>query len=504
MKAPRTECDCCGRSIAKAKRILNGDAYCDACYSREFYVVPCVDCGANARVLGRIGYGRCRTCVRKTRHCVRCSGFVLHAALIVNDGAVCRRCRRFFEPYPKQPPKVMGNRTCAGCHKYRPVAFRDERERPFCEACREPAHIKEAREKNRLYWAERIRTAARVSSQGLEGAEWQVIFRDMILTYGESGNVVPLLKRVPTYLKFVQELEQLASNPIHLRASAVLEKMTARELRKHERVVTFLHSRGVDVPTRAAADAASDQRRVQEALAEVDGSRHRQSIEKFSISQSQPEPDGRRRTPATIRLNVRAAVELVTFLGERAITIRGIEQFLASSPGHRSALYAFVTFLRAEHPTLKIPPKANKLVIKTPATVAPLILDRFKSAEDFSDARAGFMGVLMAFVGTPLSALCVLPFSSLATPRQDQYVLTLGKQAVTLPSSVVDAIERYLDLRSAFLNGTLSPYLFPGRPGYQPITAAAIGVRLRSWGIKPGDAALSARRAVVAAVEERS
>lgn len=501
MKLPRTECDGCGRSMAKAKRVYKGEGFCGACYARDFYVVPCVDCGANARVFGKVGYGRCRKCEQQTRRCVRCDRLAPRVALTVAAGVVCTRCRRHFEPFPKPQPKVMGNRTCAGCHKYRPVAFRDENERPFCEACRNPAHIEKAREKDRLYWTERVRKAAEISSHGLEGCEWQVLFRDMVIAYGETKSIPVLLRRIPGYLGFVQQLESLARTPGELRAVAMLEQMTAADLRRHERVLTYLHGRGFEVPTRAAAEDASNRRRIRDALAELSGNRHRGSVASFAAAQAQPSENRPNKGWPTIRLNVRAAVELSKFLAERVFSTRGIEQFLEATPGHRACLYAFVTFLRPTHPEIRILPRSVPDPVKVPPPITAGVLDRFVKASDFPDARAGFLGVLVAFIGMPLKVLCVLPFAALAAPTDDQYLMTLEGRTVALPTTISRAVGRYAELRAAYLGGAESPHLFPGRPGHQPVTTVSITIRLRAWGIKPGAVALSARRAIVTAAE---
>lgn len=153
-------CCCeCGKPLARATRVEDGNAYCRTCYSRVFKRVQCFTCGQPTRARQGCREPVCSTCQRKDRCCSRCGKSVVKASRIIAGKAICAACSPYFtEPKActncQQPSRRLSrapeqgfdepvcnrcrNRdqeTCSVCRRYRKVARRDTMQRPLCREC---------------------------------------------------------------------------------------------------------------------------------------------------------------------------------------------------------------------------------------------------------------------------------------------------------------------------------------------------------------------------------
>ena len=157
----RRFCDECGRTIAKAHRVYQGNDFCSTCYPRVFIQAACSECGGSVRHHKLATEPPvCRNCLRIDRVCIRCEKPVPRAAMINAGKAVCASCAPFFRmPRPCVTCGKLSSRlsampsfgihekicescrakvthkTCSVCRKYRPVAGYRHGAAAYCKAC---------------------------------------------------------------------------------------------------------------------------------------------------------------------------------------------------------------------------------------------------------------------------------------------------------------------------------------------------------------------------------
>jgi hypothetical protein len=150
-------CGLCGRAMLKAKRVVEGVAYCSKCVVKK----PCPTCGEGSMVPRTLKSLPCRKCSIAGRACDRCGNPLPLASRIVGDKAYCYPCTRHLdEPKPcelcgtpsrflsrdykhgisaKACPKcrnsVSGNVTCSRCGKFRPFGGVDSDGKKLCSKC---------------------------------------------------------------------------------------------------------------------------------------------------------------------------------------------------------------------------------------------------------------------------------------------------------------------------------------------------------------------------------
>lgn len=503
MKASSHECGRCGKSIPKAKRIFLGIVYCSSCYVREFSVVACRTCGQPARVHKSVGYGLCRTCECNARLCIRCDGPVPRAALRTPEGAVCKKCRRYFEPAPKKYPRADGYETCSTCRRYRKVAKYDEKNRPVCVQCdADPQHAERSQEEQHAYWFARLVRQTHSLKEALESTEWQDLFVQFVQSIEERMDPGPLVMKLPRFIEAFSLVEGLCPTPTQISPEILLEKLSTGELRRMELVTTFLHNSGFKVPTRERAERASEQRRIRQSIAEVNDSIYSMSVKAFVTAQMASIDGESASKLRSIRLNVRAAVELLKFAGDKRLDSVLIAQFLKQSPGHRACLFAYVGYLRAEYPALQMPKKPSRAEVPSEGgaisrTAATTFLTE---STTYIDLRASFAGWLVAIFGIPLTTAVRLTRSSLTISKLGEIAITLSGRVIQLPETVRPAVWMYIELRDDLAQDR-SMWLFPGRPLHHPMTAGGLRVRLVKHNILPAIAGRAARAKIIEAAK---
>lgn len=94
-------CDACGKSITKAHRVHNGEAYCDICYPVWFKKKPCTRCGEIHRAYITDPKPVCSDCIRK-EPCIRCGKDAFINGSTTHYGRVCQSCKLNYFSEEKQ------------------------------------------------------------------------------------------------------------------------------------------------------------------------------------------------------------------------------------------------------------------------------------------------------------------------------------------------------------------------------------------------------------------
>lgn len=503
MKSPRNECGFCGRGMLKAKRVYGGIGFCDACYKTQFVVVACRLCVAPARINKNESDGLCRRCHIETRRCIGCTGPVVKAALVTAEGPVCPNCRRNYPPHPKPPKKPTDHQTCSGCRRHRQVFSLTENGRPLCKKCQDPVNIELAAAEWESYWVARVLRSSNLLKEGLENVAWQRLFLRFTQRQLERKDPGSLALKLPRFLVSFQKLEQIFSDPAEMSCERLLSAFSTAQLRQQELVIEFLHSTGFSTPTREQLGDHSDLMRIEKSFEEIQASPNQHVVAGFWNEQRADRGVTGSRSIRSIRLNMRAAVELVKFAGTRSLSNQVLAGFLNALPGHRACLFAFVTHLKRIDPALKMPKvssvkKRKKLEASQVQLADPL--GAFVVAQDLPQLRYGLAAVLLSVFGMPITEICRLPRTAIEISDQGSVDILLHERRIHFPSELFEPTLRYL----AHLDSDTSSrsvHLFPGRPRHQPISAEMLRVGLKKLGVPASRAGISARASISKAVE---
>lgn len=154
------KCDACGKSIIKAHRVHNGEAYCDICYPVWFKKKACTRCGKIHRAYRTDSKPVCSECTRK-EPCIRCGKDAFNNGSTTKYGRVCQSCKLNHFSEEKQcfecgkvKKRVLSystvghshpicfacyqnhfNEVCPCCHKHRKLVEKENGK--MCKKCHE-------------------------------------------------------------------------------------------------------------------------------------------------------------------------------------------------------------------------------------------------------------------------------------------------------------------------------------------------------------------------------
>lgn len=488
-RGQRTECHGCGRRIAKAHRVFRGIACCSTCYAREFKPRPCRNCGVSVRLHRSQETGLCRTCERAERRCMRCERPVPRAALLIEGRVVCPSCRRYFPPF-LEDRRPVDHETCSVCRKHRRVARRDDQGRPLCSRCAERDRREEVRAQDESYWREGVLNRHLALEPSLSTA-WA---RDLL-----SGFIEYQLGRTPSkrlalaladHVQRIQILERRFGSLGEINAEQLLARYTPDEMRRSQSLLAYLHSAGVETPSRDQREDLAEERRIAALLEKVRFSPHAPLVRRFQAALGQPNTRGHVPQKRSRRSSFCAACGWVTLVGDDVLSQKSLEQYLRQTPGQRAALSAFIGFLRrAEGMDLSLPAKPTRKARRASQQDGDEALARCLSVlgdegSDFADRRAALAGVLMGLLGLSLRTVVRYSRQGVVGANDDQLKLTmLGPDIdeVTLDPRVATIVERYLSVRDQLV-GLSDGFLLPGRPIHQHVSESTVATRLQVLG----------------------
>lgn len=487
-------CGSCGRGMEKAKRIFEGVAFCSSCYLRHFERRPCERCGQPARLHKSQEIGRCGKCERETRRCLRCDELTPRAALIFEGEAVCKKCRRYYPPFPPKAQKDSSQRNCQVCRKPRNVAGRDPDGRPLCAKCFSIDRREEVAEEDRRYWVTSLARRQVVGRQSLI-TQWCRALFDTFVEF-RLTNTPPksLSLKLANYIQFFQGLETRFHSRKTLFNANLLDHYTPDELRRSEPIITFFAEIGVDAPTRAHTRAAAERRRIHDILAEHAGGSFYAILKAYSEDMANPTPPRQTIALTTQRTNLRAAAGLVAATGGKRITQSTVTRFLVSSPGQRASLSRFIGFLNDGAYDLSLPSVKSRNPRPTRATDSSLevCLHALENEASLSRRRALLCAIFSGLLGLPLAKVVAFERDRLSSNHANAVTLYLDGAWVSLPDRLHGPLSRHLNDRDVEMESRQG-WLFPGRPDSQPITSETVNYHLKKFGVTASQLAIEGR-----------
>ena len=529
----------------KAHAHWDGVAYCGTCYKREFVAVPCRDCGKTVRAPKGVSEGQCRQCRTKGRHCVRCGKLTPQAGLIVEAGAVCPSCARYFK-LPEACPicgqlslhlardfkagfnepvcprcRRKGYITCPDCGKHRRPAgvsasgqvlcrrCLDADGRPFiCPQCGQPGRRHSARRCETCYWRD-TGTARTADAKALLRRPWvKEAFADFMAELVDRVGPQRAALRLHRYFLFFAKIDVSFETPGAMTADRIAALIGADGLRRYAVPYGFFTRRGTAPP--AGDDALQDAHeaeRQQRLLTRISGhwyedvvARYQRHLDAIGQRYTRRGWHGKRRRflPQTITGNLRAAVCFFDELGTQGvqaphqITQLHLDRFIQAHPGYRDSIRSLISYLNRREKLFR--PLRIATVIRNLPPDLFLGQDRYRELlrmwldADDGSLKQSVICLLLLLYAQPIKRVVRLRISDLLHDQAGTYRIRFGKVEIALHPAVGALLTRYLASRTAL--GTMddpwaNPYLFTGRGGGH-LTEAAVTQHLRRYDVTAG------------------
>lgn len=544
-RSPSTLCDCCGRAMDKAHARWEGRAYCGTCYKREFVAVPCQDCGRTIRVLKGVSEGQCPQCRTRGRRCVRCGKPTPRADLIIDDGAVCPSCVRYFKP-PQACPvcgqlslflardfkagftepvcpscRRKGYITCPGCGKHRRPAgvstsgqvlcrrCIDADGQPFvCPQCGQPGRRHSARRCEVCYWRDTGASRTTDAVALLRGSWTKEAFADFMAELADRVGPQRAALRLHRYFLFFAKLDVSFESPAAMTAGRIAALIGAEGLRRYAVPYGFLSHRGSVPP---AADGtlqeAHEADRQQRLLVRISGqwyedvlTRYRHHLDAIGQRYARRGWHGERRRflPQTVTRNLRAAARFLAEVGAwgvqtpQQITQLHLDRFIQTHPGYRDSVRSLVRYLNRKEKLFR-PLKIATVTRNLPPGLF-LGQDRYHEllriwlGADDRAVKQSLICLLLLLYAQSIRRVIRLRVSDLLRDQTGTYRVRFGKVEIPLHQAVGALLTRYLAIRTSL--GTMddawtNPYLFTGRGGGH-LTEGAVTQYLRRYDVTAG------------------
>jgi hypothetical protein len=478
-------CDECGRTIAKAHRIFEGNDYCATCYPRIFVSRPCAQCGTSARVhrLSKVP-AICRPCSKSGRVCIRCEKPIVKAGMLSAGKPVCPSCVPHFRE--KAPCSACGklttrlsampsigihekvcdscrkkvtHKTCAICRKHRKVAGIAEDGKPFCDACQPgeavthpcPTCHTQVPGKGASKCRSCLNFAQIVHETDLAvltlTREWgQVLCRQFASWLYQRHPAAPnLIRIVRSHHIFFERLDTQFSHVEDVTAQSLLEVFGTAGLRKHLLASQFLSDTlNLEVTPELKSENA-DLERIRSKLFENKKSPWGQIFEQYAAWLLESGIPTRTR-----RLYLGTAESFCQFvkLSNAPWSEDAIVQFLRKQPGLRANLFKFVGHCsRAYGWDVKMPPRtaAQHRQASVPATVTQLqkLLHLIgRQGVDKVDKKT-LARIIAKSLGFPLKTILSISHDD-CRARAAALVLTVGGENITIPQELDDIMRAYI------------------------------------------------------------
>lgn len=524
MTRPRTRCDECGRSIAKATRVYRGRAYCQSCHRQAFIVVPCPRCSRPHRAHRDLRGALCRSCAIAERRCARCQKPVPRAGLIIRGQAVCPSCVPHYRAKSKCPhceelssrlsksPKTGFDvaicdkcrrtrfATCHRCRRHREVFTFDAEGKPLCAACGRESPLTHACPScggsvpgagaARCRTCEvRERTARRVrlNIELLEQDWVRSLFEhfcDSQVALRPRGDTP---RRVDRFAAFFAEIDRAVHGAGELTQRRLFELIGADGLRLSQLAVAYLAEHLGIAWSSDLSQELVEERRIRDAL--LRWQRYAWSADLSGYLAHVSGSGLRTRSPKTRRLYLNAAGRLLESAGVPSLTAlkqEHLDRLLRRQPGLAASLSAFVTYASGFGVALRLPRKKTPpLPSKERELVAAVktTLERLEAAKDLRSTRA--------LLADALAKVYQLPLHRVLRLATNEVVVT--PSGVTLwPATLKIQLSPFLSsaLRRVLEGQPESLRVFPGRTTLQPLSRDAV-VHYRHVGIGARGAAES-------------
>lgn len=496
VRTPARECSGCGATEFKARRALGKVLFCATCYEREFRKLSCAECGAPARVHRSQESGSCAPCRKTGRLCVLCKQPVPRAALMVEEGAVCKRCRRHFPPFIRAPKRV-GHETCGVCRKHRPVAARRADGRPLCKLCVAEDRSSEVRREFESYWVSRVAKGVALARDAI-ASPWARELLDSFVEHQISrGGAQALALKLPHYTAFVVAIEKNFSSRQDLLSKPLTQAFSNEQLRRWRVVVRYLVEQGCATVPPEQKTESTERRRIS-ALISAAPEFAKVRLEAYAQSLGGGGTGEKVSTWTTRRLNVKAAASLLEFVGRTDVRQSELNAYVRTHRGHRNCLSRYIRFVNSASEELELPkpkrPRSRVLEQRTShlKEVERLLVELNSVDADESASRAAFVGLLVALTGIPAQHVLQL-HRTCFVEEEGNWSAKFDDAFVALPGEVSAAVTAYFRQRD---DGAQSIFAFPGTVPSSSAHSTSVFYHWKKWGLSAARLGVQARLAV--------
>jgi hypothetical protein len=368
-------CDVCGHDVTKIWRRYKGNAYCSACYKREFKRAICPKCGMLSRLHKCNPDAVCIKCEHSGKPCIRCGKADYKIGKITEYGPVCNACSAYFREQkvcdgcgkPSQRlthiTRLGGDKllcpacarsdhaTCQACGRHRLLETLADG-RKLCKKCLTLGETQCTNCGNMMpagagkicsscYYSKLLLQRIEINCSAFVKQKVQEHFRFfaewLVEEIGSKKTAITLNK----YVKFFLEIEQTWED-MPQEYSILLKHFGPLRLRRCELPMRYLQSKGLATVDETAKQEEAERRRI----AVIVGCKCK-ILTEFHLYLNKRLESGTT-SLRSVRLALSPAAKLMQLVrdsGREKPIQKDLVTYLQKSPGQRAAISAFVGFL---------------------------------------------------------------------------------------------------------------------------------------------------------------
>lgn len=391
LEIAQRQCDECGRTVPKIKRVEQGRHYCATCYARCFKHRTCPGCGGLSRLLVNDPAAQCRKCVA-ARPCIRCQRSGRALGLLLPQGPVCNACYMYF----REPQRCsvcsqlvrqysrMGedqavvcdrcsssDKTCRVCRRHRPCIPRSDgswvcsrcESHPYtaCQVCNAPVEPGRNGRCEACYWKGRCEICRSQLSELLHGESVRQAFSAYVRWAVEHTDAKRLCLALVRHVEFFSILDQ---HPGAIWDGVfVLQVFGTHKLRKYELPMRWLEAQYAVEFAPGAKRANAEAHTSRKLLTSVPAGTMARDLLQAFFDELHMRVEFGKIKPRTMRMALRPAVNLLLAASAEGTSLpdqKALDDMLENAPGQRAAVSTFLGFLKARH-------KVELIVRKNPS-----------------------------------------------------------------------------------------------------------------------------------------
>jgi hypothetical protein len=294
----------------------------------------------------------------------------------------------------------------------------------------------------------------------------------------DEGKALPALGPLPSYALVLNKVDRVVNESEVIRNAHLATALTADDMNRAGLLAEYLGRVGVLTSNNVERTAWSDEKRIASMVAELRHFKWAKDIQEYSVYLADA---GRKVSPRTQRIYLRAAVALMEFVGAdkvSQVTDENLTEFIRKKPGHRASLSAWLRFLsESRQITLKLPGKRQAKPITMKASVDEVAgLQQALTTESSPRAQMAFLAKLISVLyAVPLETVLRLGHSDI-TDKEGVISINLRGQWLDMDSRVAKWVRWLLIENSSSNQG----YVFPGRRKGDAWSTTGVGYYLKS------------------------
>lgn len=372
-----SNCDGCGKLMAKAKRTYEGLRYCDGCYRKRFKNRVCHGCGNQARLFIKDPLAICTKCLNG-RPCIRCRRVGRPVGKVTAQGPVCNSCANYIEASGhceicnkfsiRLANKTIDGQvrrcctgcsnvssaTCPCCRRYRVLVesasgamqckLCSELGEVACQVCSKSMPAGLGRECTNCYWRRTFHKRLKINSEGFSSQTFREEFKAYGLWFIDQIDAKKGALLINKHMLFFVEMAQHWSClPSY---DQLLKAFGADWLRRAKYPVQWMTACRNLVINDELKKSETELRRIEVILASA-RSGSSSALLKGYHDVLTARAAVRKTSLATIRTSLRSAANLLA-LGEASksgLSSKTLRNLLIDTPGTAASLVAFVNYL---------------------------------------------------------------------------------------------------------------------------------------------------------------